>query len=396
MNRNTVSKEIQKIKADNILLELPTSFGKTKQAIDLMTKINPASILIIVPRLVLIDNWKDEINKWSKRKYMWDELVCFSTYVGLKKYEGRHFELVIADECHHLTNRALEYLGTMKIDKCIMLSATVNKSHLATLKYNFKDLYHYKVTAKEAIDSNILPDPRVFLIPYKLDNLNRKYQLELRRSIKGEKITCLYPDRWKYVKDKRYSTVVAICTQQEYTTEISQKIDYWKRMYMRSKNEAIKNKWLFFAGQRLRMLSTFKSHIITHLLVLLKDYRCLTFCNSIEQTEILGKNCINSKNKESSEILDRFNRKRVNHITSCNMLNEGMNLVDCQVGIYASLNSSEIMIKQKLGRLLRHENPVLIIPYFQGTREEEIVEKMLEDYNPELVTKVTSLNQIKI
>lgn len=73
-----------------------------------------------------------------------------------------------------------------------------------------------------------------------------------------------------------------------------------------------------------------------------------------------------------------------------------MNLIDCQVGIYASLNSSDTMIKQKLGRLLRHPNPVLIIPYYNNTREEEIIGKMLEDYNPELVTVVESLNQIKV
>ena len=73
-----------------------------------------------------------------------------------------------------------------------------------------------------------------------------------------------------------------------------------------------------------------------------------------------------------------------------------MNLIDCQVGIYASLNSSDTMIKQKLGRLLRHPNPVLIIPYYNNTREEKIIEKMLEDYNPELVTVVESLNQIKV
>ena len=54
------------------------------------------------------------------------------------------------------------------------------------------------------------------------------------------------------------------------------------------------------------------------------------------------------------------------------------------------------MIKQKLGRLLRHPNPVLIIPYYNNTREEEIIKKMLEDYNPELVTVVESLNQIKV
>lgn len=72
-----------------------------------------------------------------------------------------------------------------------------------------------------------------------------------------------------------------------------------------------------------------------------------------------------------------------------------MNLVDCRVGLYANLNSSDIIIKQRLGRILRHKDPVIIVPYFQGTREEELVEKMLEDYNPELVTK-TDINNIKL
>ena len=72
-----------------------------------------------------------------------------------------------------------------------------------------------------------------------------------------------------------------------------------------------------------------------------------------------------------------------------------MNLVDCRIGLYANLNSSEIIIKQRLGRILRHKDPVIIIPYFQGTREEELVEKMLEDYNPELVT-TTDINNIKL
>lgn len=73
-----------------------------------------------------------------------------------------------------------------------------------------------------------------------------------------------------------------------------------------------------------------------------------------------------------------------------------MNLVNCQVGIYANLNSSEIIIKQRMGRLLRHPNPVIIVPYYKGTREEELVNKMLEDYNPELVKTVNFVEEIQL
>jgi superfamily II DNA or RNA helicase len=71
-----------------------------------------------------------------------------------------------------------------------------------------------------------------------------------------------------------------------------------------------------------------------------------------------------------------------------------MNLTDCQVGIYANLNSSETIIKQRIGRLLRHKNPVIIIPYYKNTRDEELVNKMLENYNEDLVKTISNIQEI--
>lgn len=394
MNRDKVTKEIQSIKANNILLELPTGMGKTKQALDLMSLKKPKSILVVIPRLVLINNWKDEFVKWGYTILL--SKVTFSTYVSLHKLADKHFDLAIWDEAHHITNRCIEAFKSISIKENILLSATINKSKLATLSYNFKELYCYKVTAKEAINSSILPDPRVYLIPYKLDNTVINNALNIRSSNKGKKILCHYKDRWKYIKDKSYSTVEVLCTQAEYNYEISNKIDYLKRKYMSTRNEAIKNKWLYLSGLRLKALSNFKTDIIKTIQAKLKNHRTLTLCNSIEQSKKLSINSINSTDKESILLLEKFNKGEINHITACQMLNEGVNLNNCQVGIYASLNSSEVMILQKLGRFLRHSNPVLIIPYYVNTREAELVNLMIENYNPNLITIVDNLNQIEI
>ena len=158
----------------------------------------------------------------------------------------------------------------------------------------------------------------------------------------------------------------------------------------------LKNKWLKLCGDRLKWLSNQKNETILLLLKKLKDYRTLTFCNSIEQTELLGKHCINSKNKNAINNLEMFNNKKIKHITSVNMLNEGCNLTDCKIGIFASLNSSDTLVRQKNGRLLRHKEPVIIIPYYKHTREEELVEKMLENYNSELITTVNNIEDIII
>lgn len=274
-----------------------------------------------------------------------------------------------------------------------MLSATVTRDMKWELSQLFPDFQCYTVKMKEAIDNEILPDPKVFLIPLELDNTHAGYTMIEHPKATTIK-TCLYKDRWSYLRNKSLQVHIK-CTEYQYVKELDNKIEFWKRQYMRTRNEGVKAKWLFLAGQRLKFLSQIKNPIILSLLDQLKSERVLTFCSSIEQTEVLGENCINSKNKESSFVLERFNSKKLHHITACNMLNEGMNLVDCRIGLYANLNSSDIIIKQRLGRILRHKNPIIIIPYFIDTREQELVEKMLEDYNPDLVVK-TNLKEITL
>jgi superfamily II DNA or RNA helicase len=172
-------------------------------------------------------------------------------------------------------------------------------------------------------------------------------------------------------------------------------IDWYKRKSFG--NKAMKNLFLRKSGERLKWLSDQKTAYVKALLDSLNSQRTLTFCNGIPHTEELGKYCVNSKSKKASaENLHKFNEGEVDHITACNMLDEGMNLVNCRVGVYATLNSSERMIKQKLGRLLRHPSPIIIIPYFKATRDEEIVKTMLEDYNPELVSTITSLTELQL
>ena len=392
MEREEVRKEILGIKSKAILCELPTSFGKSKIGIDLALRDNPMNILIVVPRLVLIENWKQEFSKWGLRYFL--NKVTFSTYVGLNKHTEEHWDCIIFDEVQHLSARCTDFVSTMEIEHAIMLSATVTKNMKWELKSLFPDLNIYTVKMKEAIDNEILPDPRVFLVPLSLDTTYQSEKIVKHKSGKV-KVTCDYKDRWNYLRNKNICLTVR-CTQLQKSVEMDNEITFWKDRYMRTRNEIFKNRWLHLAGERLKWLSNLKNPIIYNMLSSLRGERVLTFCNSIDQTIELGRNCINSKNKDAVKVLESFNKGEINHITACNMLNEGMNLVNCRVGIYANLNSSEIIIKQRLGRILRHKNPVIVIPYYKGTREEELVQKMLEDYNPELIKVINNITDIKL
>lgn len=395
MTREEARGEILLIESPNILCELPTSFGKTKIALDLMQMRFPTieytidtKILVVIPRLVLIDNWKDEFKKWGYERYL--PYVEFVTYVSLPKKAGS-WDMVIFDEVHHLSARCREALESFTIRSSVMLSATVGRDMKKELKVLFPDLYVYKVSTKQAIQEEILPDPRVYLIPLTLDNIHSNYEIIKNKSQKVE-LVIPYAQKFNYAKVKNRRIVIR-CTQRQYYDDMSAMIAWYKKKMF---NEVFKNLFLRKSGDRLKWLSEQKSSFVRRLLDQLDGQRTLTFCNGIPQTEELGKYCINSKNKASEENLHKFNEGKVDHITACNMLDEGMNLVNCRVGVYAVLNSSERMIKQKLGRLLRHPDPVIIIPYFKGTRDEEIVGKMLEDYNPELVSTITNLTELQL
>lgn len=391
MTREQIRNDILNLKSKYILAELPTSVGKTRVALEFMNdKKATGNILIVIPRLILIDNWKKEFIKWGYEPYLTQ--VTFTTYISLPKYtKGKVYDLVIFDECHHLSERAREAAEELISNYILLLSATVNRTLKKEFKMLFPQLECYKISMREAIDEDILPDPEVFLIPLELNNKVTETMIINPKAKKTTEVSFTY--RFMARKDKNTKYIIK-CTQQEYYSDLSAMVDFYKRNYFHTNNQAIYFRWQQKAKERLMWLSGLKNNVVLQLLEKLKDKRTLTFCNGIEQTEILGKYCINSKNTESDSILEDFNNEKINHITACNILNEGANLTNCQVGIFVSINSSDTMRIQKLGRILRHKEPKIFIIYYKDTREEELVLEMLENYNSELVTIVDSISNL--
>lgn len=390
MVREELRKDIITSTYKNILCELPTSYGKSKIAIELVAKrATPNSkILVVVPRNVLKENWRQEFIKWNHTDLL--SSVEYVTYVSFPKVAGE-YDFIIFDEAHHLSDRCIESLKYFKSKNNILLSATVKRDIKDKLFSSFPHLKVYKISSKDAIAEGVLPDPKVFLIPLTLDNILVNQEI-IKNKTNAKSMTIPYADRWKYnnIKDRK---IIIKCTQQQYYDSTTSYIEYCRR---RIYDKRYKNIFLHQSGERLKWLSIQKTDVVRQILLKLKQERTLTFCSSIIQTQVLGAYCINSNNRMSSAYLNKFNNGEIKHITACNMIDEGVNLRNCKVGVYATLNSSERMIVQKLGRILRHSNPVIIIPYYKNTRDEEIVQTMCENYNPELITTITNLNDLKI
>lgn len=360
-----------------LILELITGYGKTKVAIDLINHICdkvfendecPTTILILVAKTVHKQTWKNEIEKWGGIKSNYITIEC---YESLKNYENSCFDVVVADEMQHLSEARIDVLETIHINESFIgLSATIKRDMRDYFIYNHKAEV-IKCGLKEAVEDEVLPEPTVYLLPLTLDNSIRKY------------------------RTKRFGKEV-ITTQKGYYDSISSLIEWYKNKYFNSRNERIKNLWLSTAGKRLKWCAEQKEALVVSLLDKFRNYKTLTFCSSIEQSERLGKYNITSKNKSSTKYLEMFNLNKIKHITACAILNEGVNLTNCRIGIFCNLNSSEIVVKQRVGRILRHPKPVIIVPYYKDTREEELIKKMVQDYNPELIHIINKIEKIKI
>lgn len=364
-------------KAKYLILELITGMGKTKVAIDLINHICdrvfrndecPTTILILVSKTVHKQTWKDEIEKWGGIK---SDYITIECYESLKNYENSYFDVVVADEMQHLSEARIDVLETIHINESFIgLSATIKRDMRDYFIYNHKAKV-IKCGLKEAVEDEVLPEPTVYLLPLTLDTTNYTYKVK------------------KFGRD-------IITTQKGCYDSISSLIEWYKNKYFNSRNERIKNLWLSTAGKRLKWCAEQKEALVLSLLDKFRNYKTLTFCSSIEQSERLGKYNITSKNKASVKNLEMFNLNKIKHITACNILNEGVNLTNCRIGIFCNLNSSEIVVKQRVGRILRHKSPIIIIPYFKDTREEELVQKMIEEYSEESIVTINNINEITL
>lgn len=382
----------------NILLEFSTGAGKSLMAIKKIEQLNiTGKILIVIPRLVLIPNWETEFTKWHYERYL--PQVEFVTYVSLPTKVGNSYMAVIYDEAHHLTPRCQAAVPYINSNYNILLSATIKRTLRPIFNKLFSNLYTYQISLQDAIDNEILPEPRIVLIPLQLETTRPTEILEIGPKKQQQRVITYQQwlkGKWQYLKGNYNYGLKIQCTQAQKYKEICDFMDNCTKKINNNLvvglakvkvEQARKRKGL----ERLQWLAEIKSDFVKQLLKQLKDYRTLTFCYNIKQTEYLGKYCVNSKNKKKSNgYLDDFNNKKIKHITSVDMLNEGCNLTDCKCGVFVVYNSSDTRRIQKVGRLLRHRKPIIYLPYYIGTKEEDIVKLMIEGYDSSLIVKATN------
>lgn len=372
-----------------VLLQWGTGVGKGYFGVKAISTLKPQKVLILVAERAHIENWRDEFKKQGEEKLL--DNCTISCYASLKKYEDTCWDFIILDESHHACSKLrLDYIYSIKALKVLALSATMKKDDIENLSFAFTRRLHafsiFKVGLQDAIEDEILPEPKIYLIPLSLDKTNFTETIEENWGKSAQKTTicCKYPEMWKYKKNKsKFPNVKLIisCTQYQKYLYICEQFNYWQRFYMRNRNEAIKNKWLQWGSKRKLYLGQLKTTLASSLVSKLQTEkkRFICFCANIEQAEALGgKNAVHSKTTEIEAKIKAFNDGTQDSLFCCQMLTEGQNLNNIEAGILVQLDGNERTYIQKAGRAMRAKNPEIYIFYYKDTRDEEFLNNAIQ------------------
>lgn len=389
MTKKDESRQLIKAKSEhlfnnsrNAIFEWATGCGKSFASINLQSRMNSQKTFICVAETAHIQNWKDEYIKHGYENLLKStEIFC---YASLKKYANKSCDLLILDEVHHLfTDARLSVVDTMTNNRVIGLSATLSVEQWGIFVSIFGETATYTITMEEAIEMEILPKPKVFLVPMRLNSTDKSETIEYHRGRNIKEIHCDYLQRNNYIYNRKtYPTLNLIihCTQQE-------KYNYLDAEYEAAKRSR-RNGWLRYGGMRKRFLSDCKTNKIKEICQAIEDKRFICFCGSIEQASFIGgDNCIHSK-KKAKEVISKFNNYEINSLFAVGMLQEGQNLPGIEAAIIGQLDGTDRPFIQKSGRGIRAEFPEIYVLYFENTKDMDYLKNVTDNIPEEYLIKL--------
>ena len=404
--------EFSKLKDEHrVLIKWATGCGKSKMTIDLINYSTDPLVsgqlihraLFVVAERAHIKNWEKEFKKWHlKRNRIATDICCYNS---LKKYaDYKDYDTIVLDEAHHVfTEKRMAALEALKErltynPHIYLLSATLPSGKQDMIEELFGKFTVSSITLKSAIENNILPDPKVYVIGMELDNTKSVQEIKIGNNPNAPIIK--WEDRAKYI----YRNIPCIiqCTEYQKYNYLTSTMEYWKQRYELSHSEFQRTKWVNTGSVRKRFLGELKTKTVRELIDRLpKKNRFVCFCASVAQANSLDYvNTISSKRpaKSNQVIIDKFNDKKIDHLYAVGMITEGMNLTDIQTGIIVQLDGKERLFLQKAGRVMRSDFPNIYIIYYKNTQDEVYLKNALENIDAKYVQHIdiNTLNNIKL
>jgi superfamily II DNA or RNA helicase len=355
---------------DRGVLELPTGSGKTVIGIEAIETVSQPT-LVVVPTIDLLDQWRRELQAefsipvgqlgGGEQRI---EYVTVSTYDSayLRADDvGDRFGLVIFDEVHHLGGKGYR-------DIARFLAAPARMGLTAT--FERPDGAHE--TVSELVGTLV----------YRLsvDDLAGEHLAPY--DIKRLTVSLTTDERERY--EEAQGTFTDYLKRSSLT--LRQGSDYQK-LVMRSGNDP-KAREALLAKQRARDIMMNADGKIDELAAILdrhRNDRILVFAASTDFVYRLAERFLipgithQTSATERREIIDRFRDGRYSRVVTANVLDEGVDVPDANVGVVLAGSGSEREFTQRLGRILRPneegERALLYEVVTEETAEERVAQR---------------------
>lgn len=385
-----------------VMVNWGTGVGKSRVAIEAIDRLfaeDTLQVLLLVDQGIHKDNWLNEFVecKGEERGRRLYDSVTVECYASLPKYEGTEWDLIVADEAHHLrSDNRVALLSTLRTLRMLCLSATISckgdgENLLQTLNENFGKFTTLEFGLQDAIDNEILPEPTIHVhvlplqdlkvtqdvtegwgpsakrvdmtVPYAERNL---YRDKKRYPAMNLTLKCTVAEAYEYYKEqgeaakKRYKEMRENAGLAPGTPDSSPVMEMWgnrqKRCGLLAKNVIGKGKTKF-AGWLVRHLA---------------DRKFICFCTDVEQAlELGGDNVICNEVRDSDAVVAAFNAGEKTSLFAVNMAIEGQNLCGIEAGIVVQLAGKDRKFIQEFGRAMRAKDPQQHIIVIDGTKDVE-------------------------
>lgn len=296
------------------ILNLCPRFGKIYTTINILEKLPKGiSILIAYPDLKIKAAWEED---FKTRKYK-NPNITYTTHLSIKKHTESHFDLVVLDEIHLLSEAQIEAVKELKYTHMLGLTGTLARMTEETLglELGLPVLATYPI--EQAIKENVIADYQITVVHVMLDDKRKNN----------------YKGKWKTEK-KQFDA---------YGWAINQ-------LDLRGQNAM----FLRLARMRIIQNSVAKMEKTRALLAKHKDERVLVFCGVTAIADQLGIPVYHSKAGDK-QVFEDFANGKGNHLAVVKIGNTGVTYKPLNRVIINYFDSNAENLAQKINRCMAME-----------------------------------------
>jgi len=293
-------------------------FGKIRTAIIILNKLEYKRVLVAYPDRKIRASWE---NEFEEMKYD-SSTITYTTHISLKKHVKEQWDLVIADECHLLSNAQIETCKEIRPNTPILgLSGTLSSWSEKVLKMELNLPVVGIYSIEQAIAEGVITDYQITIVRVALDNT-------VKQRYKNVFLT-------EKAMFERYGWIIDKLTNQGRDA-----------MFPR------------LGRMRIIQHSLAKQKKTIQLLEQFKDSRVLVFCGLTEIADNLGIPSYHSKSSEKA-IFEDFLSGNGNHMAVVKIGNTGLTYSPLHKVIINYFDSNAQNLAQKLMRAtsLEFDNP---------------------------------------